>query len=263
MVFKTLPVCAVLGLIAPSFIVGAALGQTIPSSGAKFDKHDFNGTWDRYPVPGDKHLDSTVAPPPADISEPPLKPEYIGPYRALLKANADAFARGEPPVTNYVKCLPDGMPTMMQGMFPMEVLQSRGQVTIIQEAYNQVRRIYLNEKQIAIDDAEPAFWGHSVGRWDGDTLVVDTIGVKENVRFRNTPHSNQMRISERIKVLAPDYFEDRVTITDPVYLTAPWSWTWMYKRKPGYKINEYVCEDNREFPDPANGTQRLRLLGGG
>jgi hypothetical protein len=258
MIRNILPACAAL-----AFMALPALAQPVPASGAKFDHRDFSGTWDRYPVAGDKHLDSTVSPPPADAPEPPLKPEYIGPYRALLKSNADAFARGEPPVTNYVKCLPDGMPTMMQGMFPMEVLQSRGQITIIQEAYNQVRRIYLDEKQIAIDDAEPVFWGHSVGHWDGDTLVVDTIGVKENVRYKNTPHSAQMRISERIKVLAPDYFEDRVTITDPVYLTAPWSWSWMYKRKPGYKINEYVCEDNREFPDPANGAQRLRLLGGG
>jgi hypothetical protein len=263
MIPKLLPVCLLPACAALAFVAFPALAQPTPASGAKFDKHDFDGTWDRYPVAGDKHLDSTVAPPPQDVPEPPLKPQYIDAYRAQLKATAAAFARGEPPVTNYVKCLPDGMPTMMQGMFPMEVLQSRGQITIIQEAYNQVRRIYLNEKQIAIEDAEPAFWGHSVGRWDGDTLVVDTVGVKENVRFKNAPHSDQMRISERIKVLAPDYFEDRVTITDPVYLTAPWSWTWMYKRKPGYKINEYVCEDNREFPDPANGTQRLRLLGGG
>ena len=247
---------ALLIVLAASAIAVPSLAQT-----PKFDPHDFSGTWDRYPTPGDARRDSTVTPPPADAPEAPLKPQYLTAYRAQVKATADAFARGEPPVTNYVKCLPDGMPTMMQGMFPMEVLQTRGQVTIIQEAYNQVRRIYLGEKQIAIEDAEPEFWGHSVGHWEGDTFVVDTIGIKENVRFKNAPHSDQMRISERIKVLAPDYFEDRVTITDPVYLTGPWSWTWMYKRKPGYKINEYVCEDNREFPDPDKGTQRLRLLG--
>jgi hypothetical protein len=150
---------------------------------------------------------------------------------------------------------------MMQGMFPMEVLQTKGQVTIIQEAYNQVRRIYLGEKQIAVEDAEPEFWGHSVGRWEGDTLVVDTIGIKPRVRYKDAPHSDQMRISERIKKLSPNMFQDQITITDPVYLTGPWSWTYMYQRKPGYKINEYVCEDNREFPDPEKGMQRLRLLG--
>lgn len=225
------------------------------------DPHDITGTWERYPVAGDARLDSTVIARPADAPEAPLKPQYLEEYRARVKATAAAFARGEPPVTNYVKCLPDGMPTMMQGMFPMEVLQTKGQVTIIQEAYNQVRRIYLGEKQIAVEDAEPEFWGHSVGRWEGDALVVDTVGIKPNVRYKDAPHSDQMRIAERIKKLSPDMFQDQITVTDPVYLTGPWSWTYMYKRKPGYKINEYVCEDNREFPDPDKGTQRLRLLG--
>jgi hypothetical protein len=163
-------------------------------------------------------------------------------------------------VTGYVKCLPDGMPTMMMGMFPMEVLQTRGQVTIIEEAYNQIRRIYLDEPQMAIDDAEPGFWGHSVGHWDGDVLSVDTVGVKQDVRFRDVPHSDQMRIDERIRVTSADQYEDQITVTDPVYLTGPWTWTWGYKRRPGYKIQEYVCEDNREFADPTTGSQRLKLL---
>ena len=245
-----------------SFLLAAALGVlALPAAAAsKSDPRDLGGVWDRYPTPGDAHLDSTVAPPPPDAPEAPLKPQYLQAYRDQQKATAAAMARGEPPVTGYVKCLPDGMPTMMLGMFPMEVLQSKGRVTIIQEAYNQVRRIYLDEKQIAIEDAEPEFWGHSVGHWDGDVLLVDTIGIKENVRYRNAPHSDQMRIAERIKKLSDDMFQDQITVTDPVYLTGPWSWTYMYKRKPGYKINEYVCEDNREFGDPNNGTQRLRLL---
>ena len=164
-------------------------------------------------------------------------------------------------MTGYVRCLPDGMPSTMMAMFPLEVMQSPGRITIIEEAYNQVRRIYLNEKQLAIDDAEPGFWGHSVGKWEGDTLVVDTVGIKKNVRFRDVPHSDQMRIDERIRLIGKDYMEDQITVTDPVYLTRPWTWTWEYKRKPGYKINEYVCEDNREYSDPSNGSQRLRLPG--
>jgi len=86
------------------------------------------------------------------------------------------------------------------GMFPMEVLQTPGQVTIIQEAYNQVRRIYMGAKLPPFEDAEPLFWGHSTGKWEGDTLVVETIGIKEDVRFRDVPHSNQARISERLRL---------------------------------------------------------------
>ena len=113
-----------------------------------------------------------------------------------------ADAKGEPLATNYTDCLPDGMPTMMGAMFPMEILQSRGQVTIIEEAFTQVRRILMDKPQKTFEDVEPGFYGHSVGRWDGDTLVVDTIGIKENVRFQNMPHSPQMRIKERLKLVS-------------------------------------------------------------
>src|SRR5690606_37649633 len=109
------------------------------------------------------------------------------------------------------------------------------------------------------EDAEPGFWGHSVGHWEGDTLVVDTVGIKEYVRFRDVPHSNQMRIHERMRALTPDMFEDQITIEDPVYLTVPWTFMYRYKRKPGYKLYEYVCEDNRQYRDPETGGTRLRL----
>ena len=115
--------------------------------------------------------------------------------------------------------MPGGFPGMMGPVFPLEVLQSPGQVTIIAEAFAQVRRIYLNEKQIAVEDAEPLFWGHSVGHWEGNTLVVNTIGLKENVRMSGVPHSPNMRIDERITVTSADTFEDQITVTDPEYLT--------------------------------------------
>jgi hypothetical protein len=225
---------------------------------AKFDPRALDGAWNRYPDVTNG-VDPTVQPPPPDIPPPPLKPEFLGPWQQRQQQVAAANKRGEPPVTGYVKCLPDGMPAVMMAMFPLEVLQSPGRVTIIEEAYNQVRRIYLGEQQIPLEDAEPGFWGHSVGHWEGDTLVVDTVGIKENVRFRDVPHSAQMRIGERIRLLSRDYLEDRITVSDPVYLAGPWSWVWEYQRKPGYKLYEYVCEDNREYADPATGAQRLRI----
>jgi hypothetical protein len=151
------------------------------------------------------------------------------------------------------------MPAMMMGMFPMEVLQTPGQVTIIQEAYNQVRRIYLGYELPAPEEAEPLYWGHSSGKWEGDTLVVETVGIKPYVRFRDAPHGIHMRIVERLRLLSPDMMEDQITITDPEYLTGPWTFKYMYKRKHGYKMNEYVCEANREYLDPETGGVRLKI----
>lgn len=215
------------------------------------------GTWNRYPQidePNDPKF-----PPPKPVPPPPLKPEYLADWQAQQQKAKEADARGQPLYTDYVRCLPDGMPTMMLAMFPMEVLQTPGQVTIVQEAYNQIRRIYLNEKQLPIEDAEPGYWGHSVGRWEGSTLVVDTVGIKERVRFRGAPHSPQMRIHERIHLVPPDYMVDEITVEDPVYLTGPWSFTYAYKRLPNYKMMEYVCDANREYRDPQTGGTRLRI----
>ncbi|MES2603387.1 MAG: hypothetical protein V4603_00520 [Pseudomonadota bacterium] len=219
-----------------------------------------DGKWFAYPGQVDPQERTLEAP--APIPEPPLKPEFMESWRTLRTELAAAEARGEPIASGYTHCLPDGMPAMMQGMFPMEVLESEGQVTIIQEAYQQIRRVYLEGELPAWEEAEPRFWGHSTGRWEGDTLVIDTVGIKENVMFRNVPHSPAMKISERIHLIDENHMVDEVTVTDPDYLTAPWEWTWMYVRRPGYKMYEYVCENNREFADPETGEARLRLFGG-
>ena len=231
-----------------------------PAAAGPVAHHRLTGTWNRYPQidePPDPRL-----PPPPPIGPPPLKPQYLAAWQAEQKAAKEADERGQPLFTDYVKCLPDGMPAMMVAMFPMEVLQTPGQITLVQEAYNQIRRIYLNEKQIPIEEAEPGYWGHSVGHWEGDTLVVDTVGIKEKVRFRGVPHSDQMRIRERMQLLSPDFFEDHITIEDPVYLTQPWTFSWAYKRLPHYKMLEYVCDSNREYKDPQTGGTRLRLNNG-
>jgi hypothetical protein len=241
-------------------VASAADAPATASSASKAAKPDprtaMTGSWNRYPEIDEKPLPGF--PPAAPIPPPPLKAEYRAKWEAHRKELADAEAAGKPLYTNYTGCMPDGMPAMMMGMFPMEVLQTPGQVTIIQEAYNQVRRIYMNSELPAYDEAEPLFWGHSSGKWEGDTLVVTTIGIKEDVRFRDMPHSNQMRIVERIRMLSDTMMEDVVTVTDPVTLDGPWTWKWMYKRLPGYKMLEYVCESNREYRDES-GAARMRI----
>jgi hypothetical protein len=229
---------------------------------ATFDPRDFNGTWERYPAPGEASGAPVVLPniPVAGrIPDAPLKPEFVAAWRAERKMFADADAAGEPIATGYTHCQPDGMPAMMMAMFPMEVLQTKRQTTIIQEAYNQVRRIYHNDTLPPVEDAEPGFWGHSTGKWEGNDFVVETIGIKEYVRYNRVPHSASMRIRERMRMIDADHFENEVSVEDPEYLTGPWKWKWIYQRRPNYKMYEYVCEDNREYADPETGKARLRV----
>jgi hypothetical protein len=257
-------ICSLLGALAlPVLLAGSAWAAEAPTEQTPSQAHiahaDLTGTWDRYHAKP-LRIDPRSSAVNRGEAEPPLKPEYLAQWRARMQASREADARGQPIYGGYAQCLPDGMPAMMMAMFPMQVLQTPGQITIIEEAYRQVRYIYLDQRQVPVADAEPGFWGHSVGHWEGDTLVVNTVGIREEVRYHDVPHSDQMQINERIRLLAPDRFQDRITVIDPVYLTKPWTFTWEYQRRPGYKMMEYVCEDNREYRDPKTGGQRLELM---
>jgi hypothetical protein len=215
---------------------------------------DFSGTWERYPLPGEP-VDPRYAPTP--IPDPPLKPEFKAAWQDKQKLLAARIEEGQPAGDNYVKCIPDGMPAMMMGMFPMEVMQRGEQINITQEAFNQTRRIYLNQPLPKWDEIDPTFFGRSVGRWEGDTLVVETTGVKDYVTFRWAPHSESMKITERISLVGPDYLKDEITVEDD-HLEKPWTWAWTFHRMDGYKLQEYVCEDNREYV-AEDGSQHLRI----
>jgi hypothetical protein len=196
-------------------------------------------------------------PVPLSKSEPPLKPEHEKAYRDMLRAQEESEKAGKPVIKADDTCAPYGMPTMMQGNFPMEILLTPGRVTIVAEAFNAVRHIYLDEKQGNAEEIEPTFGGHSVGHWEGDTLVIDTTAVKEYAQIRQVPHSINMRIVERIKPLSKDLLRNDITVTDPQYLAKPWTFGWVYKRVD-IRLSEYVCEDNRQFEDET-GAIRFRF----
>ncbi len=168
-------------LILVAVIAASAAGElALAQSGPVV--RGINGSWERYPVRGDG-FGSGVQPKvavkaPAPVPEPPLKEPYLAEWRATEARNAELTRQGLPPLSTGMACIPEGMPGMMQVTFPLEILVTPGQVTIIEEAFTQVRRVYLNEQPMKPEDAEPRFVGHSTGRWMGETLVVETVGVK-------------------------------------------------------------------------------------
>jgi len=231
----------------------AAAGLAAPAAG----EPDLTGTWERYPQPGETADPALVSPP---IPDPPLRAEYKAPWQANQQKLAARIAEGQPAGDNYVHCLPDGMPAMMQGMFPMEIFQRPEQINITQEAFNQTRRIYFGEALPPASELDPTFYGRSVAHWDGDTLVIETTGIKQNVQYRWTPHSEDMKITERLHLLTPEILRNDIVVEDP-YLERPWTYSYTYRRTPGYKLLEYVCEDNREYVDE-QGMTRLRIESG-
>ena len=216
-----------------------------------FAQVDLSGAWSpsRTTGPG-------APAPPTPIL---LKPAYKGAYDAQKAKERAATARGEQLATKGL-CSPYGMPTMMQvAVYPMEVIQTPKQITMVAEAFSEVRRVYVGKEQAPIDDVPPGYYGRSVGKWEGDTLVVDTVGIKESVPgYQGMPHSDQMRITERIRRPSPDALHDQITIEDPVVLEKPVTYTLVYKLLPDYEMVEFVCDNNREYIDE-NGIVRMRL----
>jgi len=215
---------------------------------------DFTGVWGTFRAAGNTQF----APPPA--GQLVLKPEYAKPYEARRALEAEANKRGEQLANSGVQCIPYGVPTMMSvAVYPVEIIQTARQMTVISEAFSEVRRIYLDRPQAPLDDVAPGYYGRSVGHWEGDTLVVDTIGIKTTVSgYRGMPHSEQMRITERFKLVAPDVMHDQITIDDPVVLEKPMIYTLAYRRVPNYEMVEFVCDNNREYVDE-NGIVRMKV----
>ena len=217
---------------------------------------DLTGAWGIYR--GAKGADPKLAPPPA--SPLVLKPEYAKPYEERRALESAAAQRGEQLASKSAACIPYGFPTMMSvAIYPVEIIQTPRQMTIISEAFSEVRRVYMDRPQAKIEDVAPGYYGRSVGRWEGDTLVVDTVGVKTSVSgYRGMPHSDQMRVTERFKLMASDVLHDQITIEDPVMLEKPMTYTIAYKRIPDYEMVEFVCDNNREYVDE-KGVVRLKL----
>jgi hypothetical protein len=177
---------------------------------------------------------------------PPLRAPHKQAYEALRKKMAAAEERGDPIDFDRANCIPDGMPKLMGSTLPFEILQEPGKIVILVEFGAQVRHIYLDgSKHPPDDELEYNFFGHSIGRWEGSTLVVETVGIqKSTTLFDYVPHGENLKIVERYKLSAPDLLELTMEMVDPEFLTEPWIVTRKYLKRPDLKIREFVCQEN-------------------
>ena len=235
--------------------IGLACATALAGA-AQAAEPDITGIW-RMVRPAEV-VDPIQRTPP--IPPPALTPAYAERVAAEQKARKAAEAEGRPFARDRELCVPDGMPKMMTTDLVIEILQTPGQVTLITEFMSQTRRIRLGAAHPPPEDLQPTFFGDSVGHWEGDVLVVDTVGFKERTRlFDEVPHSDRMRIGERFRLIAPDLLEDEITVTDPVVLEKPWVVRRVFMRRPDLRINEFVCtENNRNYMD-ADGRLATRL----
>jgi hypothetical protein len=222
-----------------------ALGMLLLAAATAVHAADFSGIWERYPDPFEGGVD--YPPPPG--GPPPLKAPYAEAYKSFIEKRDQTVKSGAAPLDPSTRCLPEGMPTLMGGIYAIEILQAQHQVVVLAEFLSQTRRISLKRAMPPVDEIFPSYNGYSVGRWEGNVLVVQTAGVREDVQFMNMPHSDRMRITERFRLPSPDRLEIDVTIEDPVTLEKPYSFTFGYRRLRDYQILENICDNNRWHVD--------------
>jgi hypothetical protein len=174
----------------------------------------------------------------------------VPPLTPAAKAAADAARKlresgGGVLSDNGRKCLPVGMPTMVTNEFALEILETDGRVTMLSENSSLPRSIYLNEK-VHPKDLQPMWNGHSIGHWEANTLVVDTVNLNDRaVRVPNGGlASSSLHLTERYhlenqgKTLVGE-----MTFEDPKVLTKPWTVRHTYERMPAdAELWEYACE---------------------
>ena len=135
-------------------------------------------------------------------------------------------------------------------LIPIQFLETPGQVTILYMEGNRHRVIPLTASHPK--EIDPSYMGDSIGRWEGGTLVIDTVGFKLRTTIDQigTPHTEKLHVVERYRRIAPDSLEIRVTIEDPGTFTQPWDARVTYKLAPaGMRMEEDICENNRNPAD--------------
>jgi hypothetical protein len=154
-------------------------------------------------------------------------------------------------------CVPDGLPRVLATPYPFEIIQAPpGQVTIIYELSHQVRMIAMDKPLPSDEDllVLPFFNGHSVGHFDGDTLVVESAGFNEKIFVDATgaPSTDELRTVERIRKISPTQLEDIITIHDPEYYSRDWQARFVYTQRSDVRLEDYVCgEPHRDLSSVA------------
>jgi hypothetical protein len=187
--------------------------------------------------------------------EPPL----TAAGKAAYAANQAGLADGAMVDRARRLCVPDGVPRVLATPYPFEVFQvPPGQVTFVYEMNHQVRVIVLDKPLAKLDSlmGDPWYNGHSVGRFDGDTLVVETAGYNATTFLdaSGLPHSEALRTLERIRKLG-DRLEDIITIHDPQMYASDWQARFLYAARTDVRIEDYACNDTHRDLSQVSGVR--------
>ena len=226
----------------PSSALVARLGAALVSvcamaTAGGAERPDFTGVWGNYRAPGAAAQQRGA--PPAPLPLRPAAKAKVDAYHAVVEPTGD---------TPGGFCLGTGMPGSMlaSGGYPMEIVQHDHLILVVFEAHAEIRRIYLGEPA-KDEDLFPDRNGYSVGRWEGDKLIVETTHLKEAVDQGRYPHSGQAKIVEEYTLVANDdgtkVLTSKMTMTDPKFYTRPVTAEKKWQYLPGVRLLPYECNE--------------------
>jgi hypothetical protein len=178
--------------------------------------------------------------------EPPMKPWAEAKFQGVKPGYGPrATSDSQDPI---LSCFPPGVPRIMLLPFPMRIVQIPGEVIMIFEYDHFIRQIYTDRREHP-KNLDLTWMGDSIGSWEEDTLVVDTVGLNDKTWLDQVghPHSDALHVVERIRRVDHNTLEDDITIDDAKAYTRPWTGQQVFTLKPRWNITEYVCEDNVNF----------------
>jgi hypothetical protein len=167
------------------------------------------------------------------------------PWAKELRAQRKAANNKDNPDAH---CLPLGLMQLHVHPQPRKIIQTPKEIVILYEAQSGVRQIFMDGRSLPGPDAEPWWYGYSIGHWDGDTLVVETNGFRDDVwlDIEGSPLTNTGKMTERFRRVNYGNLEIEITVEDPKAYTKPWTVTVKQRVMLNTNLIEFICNENEK-----------------
>jgi len=211
-------------------------------------KPDLSGVWTAKNTPGARYRGWGFM-----AEEPPMTPWALEKFKLTKpsfgpRSFKDSNDPVNPTTVNATGCFPPGVPRIYLQPFPMEIIQQANRVLIIYEFDHLIRQVWMDGRA-HLKDLPGTWMGDSIGKWEGDTLVVDTTGFNDKtwVDRAGHPHSEDLHVVERLKKTDAKTLQIDILMDDPMAYTKPWGGRLDYTLRSDWNISELICVDNVNF----------------
>ena len=233
-----MPLIVALALLV-AFLPGThaqAEKQSKATNSKPFDPHDLSGVW------GGQSTDNMTK------DEPPMTPWAVAKYKSAKTNWSDPPVLGAEDNDPILRCAPAGVPRIYNGFaHPVSFIQSNEKIVMLYEADRVYRIVYMNRKHPLHPDS--LWYGDSIGRWDGNTLVIDTIDFNDRTWLDRSghPHSDKLHLVERFTRVDHDHLQLDILVDDSIAYTKAWGGRKIFKLEPAsWELEECMCDPEDE-----------------